>query len=443
MRPTDAFRQMLKLIATTSVVTVFNVMVCNPISVVQTEEPPLNWTKYQNIKYGFSVDIPSDWRIKEYSTGIDLTDPRSESTISVKALKESSPNYVILPDDYALNHFTDLHPYVDNQLPDMQMIESADQVTGCQIRPRIVQQSYAHLTGQQPSSDHALLTYFPSQFMGDQYTSFVEISGIVSTPAIYDQIVSSYRHVFKMYTQQNLLKMGTIDSSQIPHPSVYYVGESRAYDIDVNGDGTNEMILVTLPRPYQTDRERCELRVFERDMGRLRLVASKTFTENSFHNSDIQVVNIDNRGGFDVFLRFFEFGNEWGKNSTALVFHDGTKYRIAEFGAFAEVIDLDGNGIDEIITSIKTYFSLGAVATWKDIYNYKNGDFVENNLNYRNYFKQVAVPEFKDQAELVRSELQLTVIPSFKTAAYRLIYRIQKYITWSQMLAEGQDIKYR
>lgn len=426
---------------------VFNFLVCHPVQYVRTESKPTAWTTYSNTRYGFTVDIPANWEIMEDNFGIELYDPPSSRFISVKALPEISSMAYMPMEEYIFDYYRDRHPYLTDTSSELKSVVSAHNLRGCQIYPGInlsyspetIQENWARKT----FGRTATITCFPSQFAGDEFVSNIEIFTIGKPDSTYHRIVNSFGHKFKMLRQNELLSLGFIDSVETPHRSVAYLGEDLGYYIDLDGDRTDELLMICMPRSSPDEKEKIFLKVLKADDGKLKTVLFKEFSENSFHEPDLQIVNMDNKPGYDVFLRFYEYGNEWGKNSTVLVFYDGEKFRAAGFGPFAVVRDVDGNGVDEIITSTNTYFSLGAVSSWYDIYSFENGDFKERNLYYKKYFNDVILPEYQQQIEAVQSEMALSKIPSFQTAAFRLTYRIQKYIKWAKSIAEGKDIPYR
>ena len=426
---------------------VFNFLVCHPAQYVMPESKPVSWTSYSNIEYGFTVDIPVNWEMKENNFGIEFYDPASHRFISVKALPESSSMTSMPVDEYAFEYFHDRRPYLIDASARLISVTSPNGIKGYQIDPKIdprynfdaVKESWVDKT----MGSNAILTYFPSAFAGNEFVSFVEIFTIGASDSTYERVVHSFDHKFKKINQDELLAMRLIDPSETPHKSLAYVGEDLGYYIDMDGDRTDELITICMRRATPDEREKVVLKVFRIVDGKFQIAMAKVYSENSFHESDIKIVNIDNKPGYDVFLRFFEYGNEWGKNSSVLLFHDGLKFRAADFGAFADVRDVDDDGVDEIITSTNTYFSLGAVSSWYDIYNYIDGDFKENNLAYKSYFRQVILPAYQQQVESVNSEMNISKVQSFRTAAFRLTYRLNKYINWAKMIADGKDIPYR
>jgi hypothetical protein len=426
---------------------VFNFLVCHPVQYVMLESKPVSWTLYSNIKYGFTVDIPDNWETRENEYGVEFYDGSSRRFISVKALPESSSMTSMPVDEYAFEYFHERHPYLIDGTATLTSVKSLEGISGFQIDPKIDQQ-YDYAAVQEPwinksMGRNATLTYFPAAFAGDEFVSFVEVFTIGSADSTYERVVSSFNHKFKKLNQEELLAMRLVDPSETPHKSLAYVGEDRGFYIDLDGDKSDELIMICMRRATPDEKEKVVLKVFRTINGKFQNALTKVYSENSFHESDIKIVNIDNKPGYDVFLRFFEYGNEWGKNNNVLLFHDGTKFRAADFGAFADVRDVDENGVDEVITSTNTYFSLGAVSSWYDIYNYSDGDFKENNLLYKNYFSNVILPAFQKQVEAVNTEMNISKVQSFRTAAFRLTYRLNKYINWAKMIADGKDIPYR
>lgn len=426
---------------------VFNFLVCHPVQYVMPESKPVSWTAYSNIKYGFTVDIPVNWETKENNFGVEFYDPASRRFISVKALSESSSMTSMPLDEYAFEYFHDRHPYLIDASAQLTPVVSQSGIEGYRIDPKI-DQRYDYTTVKESWVDksmgrNATLTYFPAAFAGNEFVSYVEIFTLGTSDSTYERVVNSYNHTFKKIYQDELLAMGFIDPSETPHKSLAYVGEDLGYYIDLDGDQTDELIMICMRRATPDEKEKVVLKVFRNVEGKFQNAMTKLYSENSFHESDIKIVNIDNKPGYDVFLRFFEYGNEWGKNSTVVLFHDGTKFRAADFGPFADVRDVDGNGVDEVITSTNTYFSLGAVSAWYDVYTYSGGDFKENNLSYKKYFSSVILPAYQQQVEAVNNEMSISKVQSFRTAAFRLTYRLNKYITWAKMIADGKDIPYR
>ncbi len=426
---------------------IFNLLVCHPVQYVLPESKPMAWTTYSNVKYGFTADIPANWETKQDAFGVECYDPSSHRFISIKALPEASSMASMPEDEYAIEYFHDRHPYLKESPPALMPVQSQAGLKGYQIVPEVNMQ-YDMATIKESWAGkildrQATLTYFPAAFGGDEFVSYIEILTIGQADSTYLRILNSFAHKFRVVRQRELLTMGLIDSIDTPHRSLAYVGEDLGYYIDLNGDHEDELVTICLRRAILEEREKAILRVFQKSGERYSTVMTKILSENSFHESDIKIVNVDDRPGYDVFLRFFEYGNEWGKNSTVLLFHDGQRFRAAEFGAFADARDVNGDGIDEIITSINTYFSLGAVSSWYDIYSYSNGDFKENNLAYKKYFSDVILPGYQKQVESVNNEMSISKVQSFRTAAFRLTYRLNKYIGWAKMISEGKDIPYR
>ena len=431
------------------VFTLFNFLVCHPVQYVMPESKPIAWTVYTNIKYGYTVEIPANWETRNSPFGIECYDPASNRFISVKALAESSSMISMPADEYAFEYYHERHPFLEDGSVYLTQITSQRNFAGYRIEPNIdlkydlagVKENWVGKT----MDRQATLTYFPSAFSGDEFVSYVEIFTIGRRDSTYDRIVGSFGHTVKKLRQSELLAMKIIDMTDTPHRALAYVGEDLGYYIDLNGDKKEELITVCMRRatPDTKEKEKVVLRIYEKDDDRYRNIMTKTFFEDSFHESDIKIVNIDNRPGYDVFLRFFEYGNEWGKNSTVLLFHDGQKFRAAEFGAFADARDVDGDGKDEIITSTNTYFSLGAVSSWYDVYSFADGNFKESNLVYKKYFSDVILPGYQRQLESVNTEMSLSKVQAFRTAASRLTYRLNRYINWSKMIADGKEIPYR
>lgn len=425
----------------------FNFMKCHPVQYVRTESKPTAWTSYSNAKYGFTVDIPANWETRENSFGVELYDPASRRFISVKALPEASSLTSMPMDEYAFEYFHDRHPYLMDGSSDLHAVHSEKGIGGFQMSPR-VNLDYNLATFKEnwvgkTADEKATLTYYPSQFAGDEFVSNVEIFTIGSSDSTYQRIVNSYDHKFKTLRQNELLEMGLISRMETPHRSLSYVGEDMGYYIDLDGDTVDELIMIGMTQATADEREKIFFKIFDQKDGKFKNVMYKLYLDNSFHESDIRIVNIDHKPGYDVFLRFFEYGNEWGKNSTVILFHDGEKYRAADFGPFADVRDVDENGVDEVITSTNTYFSLGAVSSWYDIYTYDQGEFKENNLSFKKYFSDTILPRYQQQLEFVNNEMAISKVQAFQTAAFRLTYRIKRYIKWSTMIAEGKNIPYR
>ncbi len=438
--------RLLFLLTACIVLFVFNLLVCHPVEYVHTESKPTEWTTYSNTKYGFSVDIPSHWNIQQTVFGIELFDPASNRFISVKALPEESL-FMLPPDEYAIERYPHYHPYFYDALPPLNKIMVPGGIGGYEIQPKL-NPKYDYRTVKENwigkcVDPQATITYFPAEFQGDHFVSNIELFTIGNKDTTYSRIVSSFRYTFPVLTQKELLEMRVISTADTPDAPIWYVGDTRGYLIDVDGDGMEELLIAGTRRSTADEKEKGFFRLLKKRGDKYEYVLEKTFTENSFQPTDIKILNLDNRPGYEVFLRFVEYGNEWGKNSTVVLFYDETNMRATEFGAFAEAKDLDGDGVDEMITSINTYFSLGAVAAWCDVYTYDHGHFVENNAKYTKYFHDTALPYYQQQLELLRSEALVSKVPVFRTAAYRLMYRLQKYIRWSEMLAEGKSIPQR
>jgi hypothetical protein len=425
---------------------VFNLLVCNPVEYVHTESRPVEWTTYTNAKYGFAITIPAHWETQQSNFGVELFDAVSQRYISIKALPEESL-FMLPPDEYAIERYPHYHPYFQDSLPALAKVVLNDHLGGYEIQPRMNRKydlSSVHENWIGKCADPcATITYLPSEFQGDHFVTTIEFFTVGLKDSTYERIVHSFHYFFPIKYQNQLLAERFIDVSETPEAAIGYVGDTRGYLIDVDGDGNQELVIAGTKRKTGTEKERGFYRLLKKDGDHYRRVMEQSYMENSFQPLDIKILNLDNKPGYEVFLRFVEYGNEWGKNTTLVLYHDGKNFHATEFGPFAEAKDLKGDGVDEVLTSINTYFSLGAIASWHDVYAYENGRFVESNLSFKKYFHDTALLAYQQQLDWVRSEALLSKVPAFQVAAYRLMYRLQKYITWSQTLAEGKPIPNR
>lgn len=428
-------------------VVVFNFLVCHPVDFVRTNTKPAEWKTYANTKFGFSVEIPSTWSIREDAQGVELYDAETRRYISVKALAEESSLLNIPTDEYTIERSVLRHTYVCDTIREPQRVVTKSGLTGYMIAPPLrndVDRSQINAPWADRCDASTLsLTYFPVQFAGDIYASFVEFLSTGPSDAVYEHMTQSYRHLFKTLRQGELMRMHLIDTSETPSPAVAYVGETRGFYVDFDADGTDELLIAGMPRNMEDTKERCFFRVLKKQGDQWVWAFERKYSENSFHSSDIKIVNLDNRFGPDVFLRFVEHGNPWGKNSTVIIFWDGDKFRGADFGAFGDARDLNGDGTDEVIHTTNSYFSQGAIASWYDVYTYDKGEFIEVNSRFPEFYKNTVLPKYRDQYETVQGELALTRVEQFKGPARQLMFRLSRYIDMSTDISEGRPARER
>jgi hypothetical protein len=285
-----------------------------------------------------------------------------------------------------------------------------------------------------------VITCFPTAFMGESHANMIELFCTGAPDSVYERMVREFRYLFPHFTQKELLSKKLIDSLEIPFQSTPYVGETQGFRIDIDGDGRNEWLIIGMCRTVTVEDSKCFFKLYKVTDSALVKVLHQYYFENSFLRSDIQVCNIDNQPGYEVLFKFTDYGSPWGNNSSVLVhYHDG-KYQYAEFGPFAEVRDVDQDGIDEIIASKKTQFSLGAIATWYDIYSFQNGRFMESNYRFKEYYKEVILPMYREQLIQARNDLMETNVPRIRLSLYYLVRRLQRHITWAERISRGEPM---
>ncbi|MBX7150912.1 hypothetical protein K1X84_04690 [bacterium] len=424
---------------------VLNLLTCHPIQTVKTESQPLiEWEKYQNPKYGFRVDIPAGWSATYSAIGIELSDPLTDGYISIKALVEPSQEITMPLDEHLIRSYSERHPYLEEPFSDLHELHSSSGLIGHRLRAHFIN-DYDYETAEErrvhrAGDSSAVVAYMPCLFPGDHYCSTVEFFSTGTPDSLVQGILNSYQYMFKTFNQRELLSMNLISSMDMPDRAIWYVGETRGFTIDFNGDGQEELLVSGIRRSSDSLASKCFVKLFKKSNETYKLILEKEFSGNTFQESDIQLINIDNAPGYEVFLRFTDYGNEWGQNSTALVHYDGQQFRVREFGAFAEARDINHDGKEEIITAIKNYFQPGSVSTWYDIYCYENGNFVESNQRFKNYFKDVMLPSYKEQIENARTEMLESKVQSFRVSAYYQIRRLEKYVKWSEKIANGESL---
>lgn len=424
---------------------VLNLLTCHPIQAVKSEpQPMIEWTSYQNPRYGFRIDIPAGWEASYSAVGIELIDPLTDGYISVKALIEPSQEITMPLDEHLIRSYSEKRPYLQESFYGLHELQPQSGLTGHQLRARF-KNNYDYETAEErrihrAGDTSAVITYMPSLFPGDHYCSVVEIFSTGTSDSLDRRILNSYRFMFKTFNQRELLSMNLISALDMPDRAIWYVGETRGFNIDFNGDGLDELLVSGIRRNGDSVGSKCFIKLFKKSNETYKLILEKEFPDNTFQESDIQLINIDNAPGYEVFLRFTDYGNEWGQNSTALIHYDGQQFRVREFGAFAEARDINRDGKDEIITAIKNYFQPGSVSTWFDIYCYENGNFVESNQRFKDYFRDVMLPSYKEQIENARTEMIESKVQSFRVSAYYQIRRLEKYVKWSDKIANGESL---
>ncbi len=418
---------------------IFNFLICHPVRHVITVDEPDEWTSFSNIKYGFTFDYPARWSRQFLGDGLEIKDPKGKGYVRVQTVPEKATLTSLPIDEYLIKTYPRDHAYLrtDFRLPGPAM--SRDGQTGFSLLAPVSRDRevpWARFDG----DSLARLAYMPVQFSGDRNVSCVEIMSPGESNAVFDRLTASFRRTFPVKTQKELLAQKLISLSEIPDPGVWYVGETRGFEIDINGDGHNELLIVGMRRTVEITEDKCFLRLLERTSAGDRVVLEKSYLFNSFHENDIRVINSDRSPGFDVFLRFFDYGNKWGQNGTVLIHFADGKYRLHEFGPFAEPRDVDQDGVDEILTCIRTHFNPGIAASWYDIYTYDGGKYVERNLQYRSYFRDALLPMYRESIADIRDEIMESKVRTFQIAAYGVLQRLEKYARWSEQIVAGETI---
>lgn len=417
---------------------------CLPIAEMQrgSHDEEL-WIRYENPKYGFFLEIPGKWIHTRTNEGVILKNPQNGKTYRIRALPEESETFSDPTADYMIQKLPQYHPYLSADIPAIRYLQSQTAVNGFRLTAKIqggtgkIRPNEEYL---KPYLDSvAVMTIYPSVFTGDQYTTSIEIFTAGTPDSVYERIVKSYGYLFPIWSENELLAKNLIDSTERPFESARYVGETQGFQIDVDGDGSAELLIVGFYRLYDIGEAKCFFRLLHADSGEPRKVLQDYFPENAFNRTDIQVGELNQRPGYEVLIRFSDYGSPWGSNSTVLVHYDSAKFRAYRFGAFAQIRDVDGDGKDEIVKSVNTQFSLGAIATWYDIYVYRNGDFVENNSAYPLFYQNTVLPQYRDQLMSARNEIMETNVPRIRLSLYYLVRRLDRYIRAAEELARGKS----
>ncbi len=411
----------------------------------ETDIRRVAWKVYQNPKYGFFLDIPADWDLRASIHGIEIVNPFSGKIYRVRALPDESETFLDPTPDYMIQRYTKDHPYLSDSLPEVAFICSGHKISGFQLktffrRGQDIREAKDGILNKYADSS-AVLSYYPSVFVGDQFTNAIELFTPGTEDTVYRRMVSSFGYLFPMLSEDDLLREKLIDSSERPFESVRYVGQTQGFRIDIDGDSIPELLIVGFYRLPDIGEAKCFIRLMRDTGSGYEKVLQEYYLENSFNRSDIQVGNLNGRPGYEVLIRFSDYGSPWGSNSTALIHYDSSRFRIFEFGAFAEIRDVNTDGKDEIVKSVNTQFSLGAISTWYDIYVYQNGTFVENNASYADFYRNTVLPQYREQMLLARNEIMETNVNRIRLSLYYLVRRLDRYIRAAEQLAQGKSIE--
>ncbi len=419
------------------VIYVANAFVGHPIEVLQQRLQPVTWAVYDMPKYGVAVDIPQGWRMRQDRHGIVLEKP-SGGVICFRAITEETSYHHLPIDEYAFERLTDHHPYFKDSVYTLRRIVSADSVAGIQFNPVWSHADSAPVVWAGPTNATPVtVSYFPSLFSGDSNTMVIELVSVGAPPPVYDHMVRSFHYGFKTLSQSQLLEQRLIAYSEIPDRSVAYVGETRGFLIDVDGDSTEELLIAGMRRTVELSEDKCFFRLMKKTGNAYVRVLEQYYLENSFQDTDIKIVNLDDQPGFEVFLRFYDYGNEWGSHSTTFIYHTDKGFRFTEMGAFAEPRDINGDGIDEVIKSVNTHFGPGVMASWYDIYCFENGELAECDSRFPLFYRDVVLPKYAAQMEQARNEMNISSVQKFRVSVSYMLRRLQRYMKRAQLIANG------
>ncbi len=408
----------------------------------QPVESGIAWTLYQNPKYGFQLEIPSGWVTDRSIHGIEMSNPQTGKIYRVRAMPDESETYLDPTPDYLIQKLPQHHPYLADTLPAVRSVRSESGLAGftlnSRFRPGLPARESEKAFLRQFGDSSAVLTYYPSLFTGDQFTNSIELFTAGSEDSVYSRMVRSFGYMFPVLSEKELLSLKLIDSSERPFESARYVGETQGFWIDVSGDSKPELLIVGFYRLYDVGEAKCFFRLMKRTETGMKKALQEYFLENSFGRSDIQVGNLNEQPGYEVLVRFSDYGSPWGSNSTALIHFDSLQYKLFRFGSFAEIRDLNNDGVDEIVKSVNTQFSLGAIATWRDIYVFRDGTFVEDNAAFSAFYRTTVLPHYREQMILARNEIMETNVPRIRLSLYYLVRRLDRYIRAAEQLAQGK-----
>lgn len=413
----------------------------HPIEALKNDAPPVEWTVYDMPRYGVAVDIPKGWRVRQELHGILLEDPDDGGLIGIRAVAEETSYHHLPLDEYAIERLTAHHPYLRDSLYALRKIESSASIAGLQFDPLLNENEPAPEAWLSPSTPTPItVTYFPSLFTGDSNTSVIELISVGRTGDVYPRFVQSFRYGFQTLSQSELLERKLIAYSETPDRSVAYVGETRGFEIDVDGDQVPELLIAGMRRTVEITEDKCFFRLLKKTTDGYARVLEQHYLENSFQDTDIKIINLDNRPGYEIFLRFYDYGNEYGNHSTTFIYHTEAGFRFTELGAFAEPHDINGDGTDEIVKSVNTYFGPGATASWYDIYAYEQGQIVESSSRFPEFYRNIVLPKYQTQIEQARSEMAESRVEKFRISVAYMLRRLQKYMKRSQQIADGVSV---
>jgi len=400
--------------------------------VVKTPKKEADWITYQNFKYGYNLSYPSDWKVDFSLEGIGLTN--GDNHINVKALSGDGISSLTPLDEYVLQ----VGPLNYPQLTTPSVIDtfvSSTRVEGISVTwnghinaPKNVQQP-------KTTPHDYWFVYYPSLLVGDVNSNCIELRLYGKDTTTFLNIAKSFNYNISFVTQEELLSQKLVNINEVPRPYFHYLGKTSGYKTDFDGDGNDELLIVGIGIKPGYEYETGFIRIMEFDGTAYRTVFKKNTPYNSIQPDDVKIVNLSNRKGRDVFLRFWDYRNQRGRNINYLIFFKDGEYHLTTFKEFTDTEDIGQDGIDEVVVNDLTYFSQSLTVSWYRIFVLEDTIFIERTEDFKDYYKKIIIPRYKEQLKTIESEMYVSGSIRHKNQAFASIQQLKKYIDDAKKIA--------
>lgn len=392
-----------------------------------------SWKAYRNIRYGFDLKYPSDWKKAETGEGLEIH--KQKTYISIRAQRGDGPTPQMQLDEYALQIGPLNYPGLEEPLR-VDSVKSDAGTEGVSVvwsgrmpQPRA-------LNGEQVAGEFRFV-YFRSLLPGEVNASSIELSLFGDDTTTFNSVVASFAHNLTFVPQEQLLSEKLITINQVPRPYFHYLGKTSGYRTDFDGDGSEELLIVGIEVRPTREYETGFIKILKPTVDGYRVVFDEDPPYNSIQQTDVKVVNFSGRAGRDLFLRFWDYRNERGKHGIYVIYHDGKAFRISTFKAFSEVLDLNKDGIDEIVVNDHSIFSESLVVSWPRIFVLKQEGFVEETIQFSDYYKNTVIPKYEELIKTTENEMYASRSIKFKNMALAAIDKIREHIDRASQISES------